>query len=213
MIFEQIDAGGDRNFSYLIGDEAGGTCAVVDPGYDTSKLEARVQELGLRVTHIFNTHTHHDHVAGNDVFHKDGVQLAAYKEARVNPDIGLEHGSTVQVGSNTIEVLFTPGHYLDSICLLVNGKLMTGDTLFVGCIGGSAFQGGSAEKQHHSLLEVIMKLDDAVEVYPGHDYGPAPSSTIGNERANNPFLHRTDFDEFVWLKENWDAYRAEHGIP
>ena len=213
MIFEQIDAGGDRNFSYLIGDETGGTCAVVDPGYDTSKLEARVQELGLRVTHIFNTHTHHDHVAGNDVFHKDGVQLAAYKEARVNPDIKLEHGSTVQVGGNTIEVLFTPGHYLDSICLLVNGKLMTGDTLFVGCIGGSGFQGSSAEKQHHSLLEVIMKLDDAVEVYPGHDYGPAPSSTIGNERANNPFLHRSDFDEFVWLKENWDAYKAEHGIP
>lgn len=213
MIFEQIDAGGDRNFSYLIGDEASHTCAVVDPGYDTSKLEARVQELGLRVTHIFNTHTHHDHVAGNDVFHTAGVQLAAYKEASVNPDIRLEHGSTVQVGGNTVEVLFTPGHYLDSICLLVNGKLMTGDTLFVGCIGGSGFQGSSAEKQHHSLLEVIMKLDDAIEVYPGHDYGPAPSSTIGNERANNPFLHRTDFDEFMWLKENWDAYKAEHGIP
>jgi glyoxylase-like metal-dependent hydrolase (beta-lactamase superfamily II) len=96
---------------------------------------------------------------------------------------------------------------------LVNGKLMTGDTLFVGCIGGSGFQGSSAEKQHNSLFEVIMKLDDAVEVYPGHDYGPAPSSTIGNERANNPFLHRTDFDEFMWLKENWDAYKAEHGIP
>jgi glyoxylase-like metal-dependent hydrolase (beta-lactamase superfamily II) len=213
MIFEQIDAGGDRNFSYLIGDEGGRTCAVVDPGYDTSKLEARVKDLGLRVTHIFNTHTHHDHVAGNGVFHTEGVKLAAYKDASVNPDIQLDHGSTVQVGSNTVEVLFTPGHYLDSICLLVNGKLMTGDTLFVGCIGGSGFQGSSAEKQHHSLLDVIMKLDDAVEVYPGHDYGPAPSSTIGNERANNPFLHRTDFDEFMWLKENWDAYKAEHGIP
>ena len=213
MIFEQIDAGGDRNFSYLIGDEASRTCAVVDPGYDTSKLEARVQELGLQVTHIFNTHTHHDHIAGNDVFHKEGVQLAAYKGARVNPDIKLHHGSTVQVGGNTVEVLFTPGHYLDSICLLVNGKLMTGDTLFVGCIGGSGFQGGSAEKQHHSLFEVIMKLDDVVEVYPGHDYGPAPSSTIGNERVNNPFLHRTDFDEFVWLKENWDAYKEENDIP
>ena len=212
MIFEQIDAGGDRNFSYLIGDEASGTCAVVDPGYDTSKVEARVKDLGLRVTHIFNTHTHHDHVAGNGVFHKDGAQLAAYKEASVNPDIKLEHGSSVEVGGNTVEVLFTPGHYLDSICLLVNGKLMTGDTLFVGCIGGTGFQGSSAEKQHHSLLEVIMKLDDAVEVYPGHDYGPSPYSTIGNERANNPFLHRTDFQEFTWLKENWDDYKAEHGI-
>ena len=65
MIFEQIDAGGDRNFSYLIGDEESRLCAVVDPGYDTSKLEARVKDLGLKVAYILNTHTHHDHVAGN----------------------------------------------------------------------------------------------------------------------------------------------------
>ena len=83
MIFEQIDAGGDRNFSYLIGDEESRLCAVVDPGYDTSKLEARVKALGLKVAYILNTHTHHDHTAGNDVFHKGDVKLAAYKEARV----------------------------------------------------------------------------------------------------------------------------------
>ena len=85
MIFEQIDAGGDRNFSYLIGDEESRLCAVVDPGYDTSKLEARVKDLGLKVAYILNTHTHHDHVAGNDVFHKGDVKLAAYKEARRQP--------------------------------------------------------------------------------------------------------------------------------
>ena len=139
MIFEQIDAGGDRNFSYLIGDDTSGVCAIVDPGYETSKLEARVRELDLNVTHIFNTHTHHDHIAGNDIFHKDGVKLAAYKEAKVNPDIHLDHGDEVQVGNVTVKVLFTPGHYLDSICLLVEDKLITGDTLFVGCIGGTGF--------------------------------------------------------------------------
>jgi glyoxylase-like metal-dependent hydrolase (beta-lactamase superfamily II) len=58
-----------------------------------------------------------------------------------------------------------------------------------------------------------MQLDDSVEVYPGHDYGPKPFSTIGAERANNPFLHRTNFQDFVWLKEHWDEYKAEHGIP
>jgi len=213
MIFEQIDAGGDRNFSYLIGDEESRLCAVVDPGYDTSKLEARVKDLGLKVAYILNTHTHGDHTAGNDVFHKGDVKLAAYKEARVNPDIKLDHGDTVQVGKQRIDILFTQGHYLDAICLLVNGKLITGDTLFVGCIGGSFSQGANTEKQFHSLFEVIMKLDDSVEVYPGHDYGPQPFSTIGNERANNPFLHRTNFQDFVWLKEHWDEYKAEHGIP
>ena len=87
MIFEQIEAGGDRNFSYLIGDEDSRLCAVVDPGYDTSKLEARVKDLGLKVAYILNTHTHHDHVAGNGVFHQGDVKLAAYKEARVSPDV------------------------------------------------------------------------------------------------------------------------------
>jgi glyoxylase-like metal-dependent hydrolase (beta-lactamase superfamily II) len=214
MIFEQIDAGGDRNFSYLIGDEATRACAVVDPGYDTSQLEARVQALGLRVAYILNTHTHHDHVAGNGVFHKGDAKLAAHREARINPDIALEHGSVVEVGQQRIEVLFTPGHYLDSICLLVNGqKLITGDTLFVGCIGGSGFRGSSAEKQFHSLFQVILALDDAVEVYPGHHYGPTPFSTIGHERAHNPFLQRPNFVDFTWLKEHWDEYQAEHGSP
>jgi len=212
MIFEQIEAGGDRNFSYLIGDEDSRLCAMVDPGYDTSKLEARVKDLGLKVAYIFNTHTHHDHVAGNGVFHQGDVQLAAYKEARVNPDIKLDHGDAIQLGKQRIEILFTPGHYRDAICLLVNGKLMTGDTLFVGCIGGSFSQGASTENQFHSLFDVIMQLDDSVEVYPGHDYGPKPFSTIGYERAHNPFLHRTNFQDFVWLKEHWDEYKAEHGI-
>jgi glyoxylase-like metal-dependent hydrolase (beta-lactamase superfamily II) len=213
MIFEQIEAGGDRNFSYLIGDEDSRLCAVVDPSYDTTKLEARVKELGLKVAYIFNTHTHHDHIAGNDVFRTGDVKLAAYKDAKVQPDIPLDHGSAVQVGAQRIDVLFTPGHYLDSICLLVNGKLITGDTLFVGCIGGTGRQGSSAEKQFHSLFEVILKLDDAVEVYPGHDYGPTPWSTVGDERANNPFLQRTNFQDFTWLKEHWEEYKAEHGIP
>lgn len=214
MIFEQVDAGGDRNFSYLIGDEGSRACAVVDPGYDTAKLEARVRASGLSVGYIFNTHTHHDHVAGNQVFRQGEVKLAAYRGARVNPDIPLEHGSVVQVGEQHIEVLFTPGHYLDSICLLVNGrKLITGDTLFVGCIGGSGFPGSNAERQFHSLFQVILALDDAVEVYPGHHYGPTPSSTIGHERAHNPFLQRTSFQDFMWLKEHWEEYKTEHGIP
>jgi len=213
MLFEQIDAGGDRNFSYLIADEAAKLCAVVDPGYDTSKLEARVRELGMKVTHILNTHTHHDHIAGNDVFHKGEVKLAAYKDAQVKPDVPLDHDDEIQVGNITIKALFTPGHYVDAMCFLAEDKLMTGDTLFVGCIGGTGFRGGSAEKQFHSLFDIILKLDDHIEVYPGHDYGDRPCSTIGAERTENPFLLRTNFSDFTWLKEHWEEYKAEHNIP
>jgi glyoxylase-like metal-dependent hydrolase (beta-lactamase superfamily II) len=214
MIFEQIDAGGDRNFSYLIGDEDSRTCAVVDPGYDTGQLEARVRALGLRVAYVLNTHTHHDHVAGNGVFHQGGARLAACRGARVNPDLPLDHGSVIEVGAQRIEALVTPGHYLDAMCFLVNGrKLITGDTLFVGCIGGSGFRGSNSEQQFHSLFQVILALGDEVEVYPGHHYGPTPASTIGHERAHNPFLQRRVFRDFMWLKEHWDEYKAEHGIP
>lgn len=213
MLFEQIEAGGDRNFSYLIVDEESRLCAVVDPGYDTSKLAARVKELELKVAYVLNTHTHHDHVAGNDVFHTGDVKLAAYKEAKVNPDIALDHDDEIQIGDVTCKALFTPGHYLDSMCFLAGDKLITGDTLFVGCIGGSGFGGSSAEKQFDSLFDVILQLDDHIEVYPGHDYGEKPSSTIGDERANNPFLQRTNFDDFMWLKEHWEEYKAEHDIP
>ncbi len=212
MLFEQIDAGGDRNYCYLIADEKTKRCAVVDPGYETDKLEARVQELGLQVAYIFNTHGHHDHIAGNDVFRQGDVQLAAYKGASTDPDIKLDHGDEVQMDDVTIKILFTPGHYLDSICILAEDKLMTGDTLFVGCIGGTGSRGSSAETQFHSLFEVIMKLDDAIEVYPGHNYGEKPHSSVGYERANNPFLSRTNFDDFTWLKANWEEYKAEHGI-
>src|SRR5438445_13736850 len=107
MIFEQIEAGGDRNFSYLIGDEDSRLCAVVDPGYDTSKLEARVKDLGLKVAYIFNTHTHHDHVAGNGVFHQGDVDLDAYKDARVNPDIKLDQGDAIELVIQRFEIQFT----------------------------------------------------------------------------------------------------------
>ena len=88
---------------------------------------------------------------------------------------------------------------------------MTGDTLFVGKVGGTDFKEG-ARTQYASLHEKLMILPDDTEVWPGHDVGVAPSSTIGHERETNPFLLRKNFEEFVDLKRNWVAYKKEHGI-
>ena len=105
----------------------------------------------------------------------------------------VEAGEVLKVGNVSIKVLHTPGHTPDSICLLVDSKkLITGDTLFVGECGRVDLPGGSAEKLYDSLFNKLMQLDDSIEVYPGHDYGPKPSSTIGEQRQTNYVLqHRS----------------------
>ena len=115
-----------------------------------------------------------------------------------------------------LQIIHTPGHTGDSLCVLAEGpgavgKLVTGDTLFVGKVGGTGF-GDDARAEYDSLHDKLMILSDDVEVWPGHNYGVEPSSTIGNERKTNPFLLRESFEDFVDLKRNWLQYKAEHGI-
>jgi glyoxylase-like metal-dependent hydrolase (beta-lactamase superfamily II) len=102
------------------------------------------------------------------------------------------------VGKIQIKVIYTPGHTVDSICLLVDKKkLLTGDTLFVGECGRTDFGGGSSKSMYNSLFNKLMKLDDEVEVYPGHDYGAKPSSTIGEERKSNYTLQPRSLEDFI----------------
>ena len=108
-------------------------------------------------------------------------------------------------------ILHTPGHTEDSICLYVGDAVFTGDTLFVGKIGGTGF-GRQARTEYESLHQKLMTLPDDTRVFPGHNYGAAPESTIGHERQTNPFLLQPNFEAFVHLKKNWTAYKKEHGI-
>ena len=96
-----------------------------------------------------------------------------------------------------VKVLHTPGHCPDHICLLVGGKLITGDLLFVGECGRTDLTGGSSSEMYNSLFNKILPLDDSIEVYPGHDYGSKPSSTIGDERKNNYTLKPRSREEFI----------------
>ncbi len=214
MIFEQIDIGGDRNFGYIIGDPKEGVAALVDPAYCPEKLVARCQELELRVELILNTHSHPDHINGNSRAHElTQAPILCHEAAAglLHPDRSLSDGDKITLGSLTISVLFTPGHSPDSICFLVNGKLISGDILFVGKVGGTDL-GEGARQEYESLHKKLMTLPDDVEVYPGHNFGVAPSSTIGNERKTNPFLLRDTLEGFIDLKKNWTAYKKKHGI-
>ena len=116
----------------------------------------------------------------------------------IGADVKVDEGDVLRVGVVEIKVLYTPGHTIDGICLLVDGsKLLTGDTLFVGECGRTDLPGGSSKSLYDSLFNKLLKLGDDVEVYPGHDYGSKPDSTIGEERRTNYVLRPRSLDEFV----------------
>lgn len=198
MIFRQVPVGNFQNFSYIIGDEKTKSAALVDPAWEVDSLLAQCAELGLKVTRVVNTHSHHDHIEGNAaVVKRTGAKIAMHEKSPVRKDISVKDGDTIEVGSLKLKVFHTPGHCPDHICLLVDGKLLTGDTLFVGECGRTDLAGGNSGDLYDSLVEKILPLDDTIEVYPGHDYGKTTSSTIGFERRNNYTLKRRTREEFI----------------
>ena len=202
LFFKQIrHAGG--NFSYVIADEDSGEAAVVDPSFNADTIIRLARKNGLNIRYVINTHHHWDHVAGNtEIKSCFSSKIIAHKLSNVERDIGVDEGDILKVGETTIEIVHTPGHTLDSICLLVDGKLITGDTLFVGECGRTDMPGGSSAEMYNSLFTKLMELDDDIEVYPGHDYGSRLHSTMGEEKKTNYTLEKRSLEEFVeFMKE------------
>jgi hydroxyacylglutathione hydrolase len=197
MFFKQIKYRGD-NFSYIIADDSTREAAIVDPSFNTEAIAQVIKAEGLNARYIINTHQHADHTAGNeDLRQRFHAKIVGYKESNVKKDVSVDNGETLRLGKVSIRVIHTPGHTPDSVCLLVDGKLLTGDTLFVGECGRTDLPGGNPADMYHSLFDKLMKLDDDVEVYPGHDYGPSPKSTMGKEKATNYTLVERPLKEFV----------------
>ena len=196
MFFKQIKKNGD-NFSYIIADDVTREAAVVDPSYNAETIIQIAKRDGLNPKYIINTHGHGDHTAGNDDIKEFfNAKIVAHKTARTK-DISVTDGDTLKLGKTIIKVIHTPGHTPDGICLLTDGKLLTGDTLFIGECGRTDMPGASPEAMYGSLLNKLSKLDDKIEVYPGHDYGPKPSSTIGEEKKTNYTLEKRTLKEFL----------------
>ena len=212
MLVKRFHTGGDRNLAYLVADAATKEALVVDPSYAPSSIVEFARAQGLRIVRAFCTHGHHDHTNGNSDFEREtGVRPLLFGDR--DPETGTEvvGDATFPLGGLVVRVLHTPGHSPDSICILVDDAVFTGDTLFVGKVGGTDL-GEGARHEYRSLHETLMKLPDETRVFPGHDVGVAPESTIRAERETNPFLLRTDLDSFVDLKRNWAQYKKEHGI-
>jgi glyoxylase-like metal-dependent hydrolase (beta-lactamase superfamily II) len=198
MFFKQIKIHGD-NFSYIIADEATHEAAVVDVSFNAQEIQRLLKSEGYTLKYIISTHGHSDHTAGNyELKSSVGGDIVAHGASRVRADQKVEDNDILNVGEVKIEVIYTPGHTSDGICLLVEGKkLLTGDTLFVGECGRTDLPGGDSRKLYDSLFGRLLKLGDEVEVYPGHDYGIKPSSTVGEERRTNYVLEPRSAEEFV----------------
>ncbi len=211
MVVKQIPCGGDRNYGYLIIGDDGKSAACVDPSPDPRPLHEQAEKKNVQIKYIINTHIHSDHTAGNHfILEKWGAELIAHKSYR-QCDIGVKDSQQLDLGGSALTFFYTPGHTMDSICILAGDNLICGDTLFVGKVGGT-YTKKDAEYEFESLKS-LMKLDDDIRVLPGHNYGVKPESTIKIERETNPFcLRLNDFNEFVGLKENWAEYKKEHGI-
>jgi hydroxyacylglutathione hydrolase len=198
MFFRQVKRNGD-NFSYVIADEVSREVVVVDPSFNADELASMLKSEGFSLRYVVCTHGHSDHTAGNYQLQSAlGGQVVVHSLSRIRADLKVEDGDVLNLGSVQLRVIYTPGHTPDGICLLVDGKkLLTGDTLFVGECGRVDLPGGSSFKLYDSLFNKIMKLSNEIEVYPGHDYGAKPFSTISEERKSNYVLQPRTLDEFV----------------
>ncbi|MGQ0732221.1 MAG: MBL fold metallo-hydrolase [Acidobacteriota bacterium] len=215
LVFEQLRAGGDRNFGYVLGDRDAGQGVLIDPSYTPEAFVQRCTDQGLTVTHIVNTHGHPDHLNGNAAAAAlTGAPIAAFADSTmVTPDVGLRDGDELAVGGLRLQFLHVPGHCPDHLVIYepTFRILITGDLLFVGKVGGTS-KDEDARVEWDSLQKVLARFPDEATVWPGHDYGARPSSTIGLERAANPFLRCPDLDAFLALKRNWATVKQQLGL-
>jgi glyoxylase-like metal-dependent hydrolase (beta-lactamase superfamily II) len=190
---------------------------VIDPAGEPEKIIRKVEKEKIRIKYILNTHGHADHVAANknlrkyfsvpvlmheadDRFFSDAeVRIRSERELGLAPpdsaDQTLKDGDTVSVGKLKIKVIHTPGHTPGSCCFFADGNLFTGDTLFVGSVGRSDLVGGSLNTLIQSLKNKLTVLPEDTVVWPGHDYGDSPTSTIGREMKENPYITEFILDD------------------
>lgn len=209
MIIEQQQVGNFAVFAYVVGCQQTGEGILIDPADEVDRLLEIANSNGVRrIKYIVNTHGHADHCGGNRkvkaltnaqiVIHKDDAERLANPstfilqlfqcEASPPADIIVEEGEKIEFGGQYLTVIHTPGHTPGGMCLYGNGYVFTGDTLFVGGIGRTDLPGGAMSVLIHSIQSKLLSLPEETVVLPGHNYGPAPTSTIGEEKRSNPFI-------------------------
>ncbi|MDH4246666.1 MAG: MBL fold metallo-hydrolase [Deltaproteobacteria bacterium] len=204
LYFRQIGVGPMANFVYLIGSTVTREAVLVDPAWDVEALLDVAAQDDMRVVGALVTHTHPDHVGGvfretriegvADLLERRKVKVYVHKaEAEFLPGLGSELVKTdehtrLELGRVAVEFIHTPGHTPGSQCFRVHDRLVSGDTLFIGACGRADLPGSNPGDLYHSLTQKLMRLEEDLLVFPGHDYAEeATHSTIGQEKSGNPY--------------------------
>ena len=212
IYLKQMELGPMQNYIYLVGDPETRQCVVVDPAWEIDAILETVERDDMTIVGALVTHTHQDHVGGHlfgadipgveDLLEKVKTKVYVHKAEReflkgFGSDLQkVEGGEEIRVGRLTLTFIHTPGHTPGSQCFLVDGRLISGDTLFIGACGRTDLPGGDPEQLYLSLTQRLGKLPDETILFPGHNYG-GPFSTIGDEKRGNPFMRFASLGEFL----------------
>lgn len=198
MKVHQIQVGNMQNFTYVVEDEETDEAIVIDPSWDLEQIEQIIQRNNLKIKYVVNTHHHFDHTLGNEGMVKlTNAQIIQHEKSELKHDITVKDGDVIEFGNSKLTVLHTPGHSKDSMCLIGDGKIFSGDTLFVGNCGRIDLPGGSAKELYRSLFDVLYSLNDDLILYCGHNYGNSLTSTIGKEKLTNFVMQKRTEQEFL----------------
>lgn len=217
LYLRQIEVGPMQNFVYLIGDREKRQAVVVDAAWDVDGILRVAEGEGFEITAGLVTHFHPDHLGGSmmgmeiagaaDLVARRSVKIHLHKAeapyaSRIaglsaSDLIPTEAGDTLRVGDLEIRFLHTPGHTPGSQCFLVDGRLVSGDTLFIGACGRVDLPGSSPEDLYRSLNDVLKRLPEETVLYPGHNYASRTTSTIGDEARTNPYMRFGRIEDFL----------------
>ncbi|MFZ4603018.1 MAG: MBL fold metallo-hydrolase [Caulobacterales bacterium] len=211
MIFEQVATGGCQ--SYLIGCPTTRAAALIDPElHQIDRYTALANQLGVRIKYVVDTHTHADHFSAAKQI-KEALQVPVVMH-RASPapfaDLKLDDGDMLIVGDLRLRALHTPGHTADSMCLVLNDRVFTGDTLLIGATGRTDLPTGNPDQLYESLFGRLLKLEPEMLVFPAHDYKGRTHTTIGAEIADNPRLQKKDRAAFVEMMTTLNLSAPTH---
>jgi hydroxyacylglutathione hydrolase len=211
VFIKQFEVGPMENFVYLVGDRATKEVMVVDPAWEVDTIFRKAEEEDLKIVGALISHHHFDHTNGIEdlleraqvpvYIHKQDAEFVKVPRSSLTP---VDQGDSVLVGGVRIDFLHTPGHTPGSQCFKVGANLVSGDTLFIKGCGRCDMPGGDPSQMYYTLTQKLMRLPDEVILYPGHNYAEKPSSTLGEEKAANPYLRMAalSLKDFLKLRMN-----------